>query len=87
MVELIEDTKTHEEFALKRIVCHSPEDQRIALSEVEVHRLVQHPSVLDVVDYDLRGKTDPLHETTSQVLILLPYHHVSAVVNTTLVPY
>ncbi|CAG7728810.1 unnamed protein product [Allacma fusca] len=75
VVELIEDSKTHEEFALKRIICHSPEDQRIALSEVEVHRIVQHPNVLELVDYDLRGKTDPLNDTTSQVLIVLPYFH------------
>jgi len=75
VVDLVEDTRTHENVALKRIVCHSPEDQRIALMEVEMHRQVQHPSVLEVIDYDLRGKSDPIDDTTSQVLILLPYHH------------
>lgn len=72
----MEHTRTHELFALKRIVCHSPEDQKIAMTEVEFHKLVQHPGVLEVVDYDLRKREDPLEEINSEVLILLPYYHV-----------
>lgn len=75
-MELIEDIGNHELYALKRIRCHSSEDQRIAMLEVEAHRSVQHPAVLELIDYDLRGKSDPLEDTTSEVLIVLPYFPV-----------
>ncbi|CAL8107171.1 unnamed protein product [Orchesella dallaii] len=73
-VELIEDAESHELYALKRIRCHSTEDQRIAMTEVEAHRTVKHSGVLELLDYDLRGKSDPLEDTSSEVLIVLPYY-------------
>jgi serine/threonine kinase 16 len=77
-VDLVEDGRTHEEFALKRITCHGTDDQRIAMNEVESHRLLSDPGILEVIDYDLHGKTDPLGNgnSTSELLILLPYHRV-----------
>jgi len=47
------------------------------MSEVEYHRLFSHPGILEVIDYDLRGKNDSLGNSMTEVLILLPYHHVT----------
>lgn len=76
-MELVEDVSSHELYALKRIRCHCSEDQRIAMLEVEAHKNVQHPGVLELVDYDLKGKSDPIEDTTSEVMIVLPYYPVS----------
>ncbi|XP_071454642.1 serine/threonine-protein kinase 16 [Hetaerina americana] len=75
-VELVEDAHTHRTYALKRIICHGPEDQRLALQEVDFHRRFQHPNILECIDAALTGSTvmDATLDSTSQVLILLPYY-------------
>lgn len=35
-VDLVEEAATHKMFALKRLTCHSPDEERIALQEVQV---------------------------------------------------
>ncbi|KAF2354533.1 Protein kinase domain, partial [Trinorchestia longiramus] len=72
-VDLVEDTSTHKMYALKRITCHSPMDQKVALSEVEYHSVLQHPNILPCIASDLVGMPDMLGSKTSQVLLLLPY--------------
>jgi serine/threonine kinase 16 len=76
-VELVEEAQTHSMYALKRIACHSTEDQRIAMNEVESHKSVEHPGVIEMIDYDLKAKIDPLEDLSSELLILLPYYNVS----------
>lgn len=75
-MELVEDSGTHEMFALKRIPCHSPEDQRVSMMEVECHKSVSHPGVMELIDYDLKQKRDPLEDISSELLILMPYYQV-----------
>lgn len=75
-MELVEDARTHEMYALKRIPCHSAEDQRVAMIEVEGHKNVQHPGVMEMIDYDLKAKLDPLEDLASELLILMPYYPV-----------
>ena len=76
-MDLVEDVHSHDLYALKRISCHSREDEKVAMSEVEYHRLLSsHPGVIEVHDFDLKSKTDPLGSSISEVLILLPYYRV-----------
>lgn len=75
-MELVEDARTHEMFALKRIPCHNAEDQKVAMLEVESHKCIQHPGVMELLDYDLKSKVDPLEDLSSELLILMPYYQV-----------
>lgn len=76
-VDLIEDASSHQLYALKRITCHSTEDQRIAMSEVEYGRLLgSHNGIIEVHDCDLKNKTDGLGNELTEVLILLPFYRV-----------
>ncbi|KAL7297877.1 hypothetical protein TKK_0008900 [Trichogramma kaykai] len=74
-VSLIEDNLTHKKYAVKRIVCHSPDDQRLACMEIEYHSIVKHPNVIELVDSDYQGVADPVTNSTSEVLLVLPYYH------------
>ncbi|KAF4521005.1 hypothetical protein B566_EDAN002501 [Ephemera danica] len=76
IVQLVEDTRTYEMFALKRVACHGSSDRRVALREVECHRLLQHPNILPCVDHkivELNGGEAIGGGPTCEVLILLPY--------------
>ncbi|KAA0190147.1 hypothetical protein HAZT_HAZT008793 [Hyalella azteca] len=73
-VDLVEDSSSHKLYALKRITCHSPMDQKVALSEVEYHSVLQHPNILPCIASDLIGMPDMIGSKTSQVLLLLPYY-------------
>uniref|UniRef100_A0A6A7FYQ3 non-specific serine/threonine protein kinase n=2 Tax=Hirondellea gigas TaxID=1518452 RepID=A0A6A7FYQ3_9CRUS len=72
-VDLVEDTLSHRLYALKRITCHSPMDQKLALCEVEYHSVLQHPNILTCSGSDLVGMPDMIGSKTSQVFLLLPY--------------
>lgn len=48
-----------------------------ALSEVEYHKALCHPNIVECIDSDLVGVPDLIGNKTSQVLILLPYYQVS----------
>lgn len=68
---------THKKYAIKKIVCHSPEDQRLAVKEIEYHSIITHPNVIELVDSAHQGTADPVVNATSEVLLILPYYHVS----------
>ncbi|KAK7071980.1 Serine/threonine-protein kinase 16 [Halocaridina rubra] len=72
-VELVEDATSRKLYALKRITCHSQSDQKIALAEVEYHKALSHPNIIECVNSDLVGVPDIMGNRTSQVLIVLPY--------------
>jgi len=73
-IDLVEDTRTGREFVIKRITCHSTEDQNIAIKEIQMHRQFgDHRNILEVVRSDITGTADIVHNTTSQVNIVLPY--------------
>lgn len=70
---MAENTTTKRQYALKRITCHSKEDETIALREVEIGKLIKHRNVIEVIDYELDGMADIVLNTTSQINIVLPY--------------
>ncbi|XP_012289091.1 serine/threonine-protein kinase 16 [Orussus abietinus] len=72
-VSLVEDAVTHEKYAIKKIVCHGPEDQRLAVKEAEYHLIVKHPNVIECIDSTHKGTADPIVNATSEVLLVLPY--------------
>lgn len=75
-VALVEESLTRRKYALKKIICHSPEDQRLAVREIEYHEIVKHPNVIELIDSDYEGNPDPVFNATSEVLLILPYYHV-----------
>lgn len=70
---MIESPSTKRKFALKRITCHSREDESIAKREIEISKIVHHKNVIDVVDYELKGCADIVLNTVSKLDIVLPY--------------
>lgn len=75
-VSLAEDSLTHKKYAIKKIICHSTDDQRLAFKEVEWHSMIKHPNVIELIDSTSKGTADPVVNSTSEVLLVLPYYHV-----------
>ncbi|XP_072117084.1 serine/threonine-protein kinase 16 isoform X1 [Mobula birostris] len=67
-VDLVESVQDGKFYALKRIICHDKEDRKNALTEVEMHRMFNHPNVLSLEAYSIIDKS-PKCETW----LLLPY--------------
>ena len=76
-VLLVEDTTIHKKYAIKKIICHGLEDQRLAAKEIEYYNLVKHPNIIECIDSTYKGTVDSIVNATSEVLIVLPYYHVS----------
>lgn len=76
VVDLVQDQKTHRGYALKRIICHSKEDERTAMKEAEYHNMFNSPYILECIDVALVESYDGLHPHRSEVLLLLPYYRV-----------
>lgn len=72
-VDLIEDPRTGKLFALKRITCHSIEDQNLARKEIQLHSDLTHRNLLPLVRSATHGSADIVHNTTSDVLLVFPY--------------
>ena len=75
-VDLVEDNNGRK-FALKRIQCHSVEDEKIALKEVEYMRGLHHPNLVALET----AERQPVHSGTrsviSEVNIVMPFYRVS----------
>lgn len=80
-VLLAEDVVTHKKYAIKKIVCYGSEDQQLAGKEVEYYKLIKHPNVIECIDSTRKGTADPILNTTSEVLIVLPYYHKGTLAN------
>lgn len=74
---MAEESLTHEKYAIKKIICHGLDDQRLAVKEIEYHSMLKHPNVIECVDSTHKGTADPVVNATSEVLLVLPYYHVS----------
>lgn len=70
----MESTTTNRRYALKRITCHSTEDQKIAVREIELTRSIKHPNVVEIIDWKLEGEADIVMNAISHMFILLPYY-------------
>lgn len=73
MIDLVESATTKRKYALKRITCHSIDDQKIALREVELTRSIKHSNVIEIIAFELKGDADIVINTISHVYILFPY--------------
>lgn len=60
-------------YAVKSIICHSKEDERIAMQEVEYYRALKHPNLVECIDAALVGSCVGAR-SVSEVRILLPYY-------------
>lgn len=58
---------------MKRITCHSIEDEIIAKREIEITGLVKHENLIHIIDSIINGSADIVINTTSEVLMVLPY--------------
>lgn len=71
-VDLVEGAQDGRFYALKRILCHDREARKEAQTEVEMHRLFNHPNILSLTSHtfmDRGGKCE--------AWLLLPYISVS----------
>lgn len=73
LIDLVEHDTTKRKFALKRITCHSIEDQKYAMREIELTRSIKHSNVVEIIDFELKGDADIVINTISHVYILFPY--------------
>ncbi|XP_039307069.1 serine/threonine-protein kinase 16 isoform X3 [Solenopsis invicta] len=80
-VHLVEDVITHRKYAIKKIICHGSEDQQLAMKEVEYYKLIKHPNVIECIDSSYEGMADPIVNTTSEMLIVLPYYQKGTLAN------
>ncbi|CAH1790280.1 unnamed protein product [Owenia fusiformis] len=79
LVDLVKDKASYREFALKRIQCHSKEDERNTLKEVEYHKQFRHKNLCGCEGSQLKKlrnqnpgaafNTGPI----SEMLIVLPF--------------
>ncbi|XP_008543942.1 serine/threonine-protein kinase 16 [Microplitis mediator] len=74
-VYLVEDALTRRKYAIKKVICHSAEDQQIAAKEIEYHTILKHVNIIECIDSTSKGAADPVINATSQVLLVLPYYH------------
>lgn len=75
---MVEQYGSKKKFAVKKMVCHALEDQKIALQEIEYHSMLTHPNILPCLDHTLTDKgVDPILHNVTVVYMLLPYYSVS----------
>lgn len=74
-VYLVEDTSTHELFALKKIRCpFGAESVQQAMREVDAYRLFSHvPTIISAIDHSVATERGA-DEATKTVYVLLPYY-------------
>jgi len=72
-ISLIEDRRTGKRYALKKITCHSTEDQIQARKEIDFHKRFNHPNILPLIGSDIKGQADIVHNVTSEAFLVLPY--------------
>ena len=74
VIDLVQNNTTKKKYALKRITCHSIEDESVALKEIEVCRQINHPNVIKLVDHVQKGSADIVLNTNSKIFMVLPYY-------------
>ncbi len=71
-VDLVEGAHDGRFYALKRILCHDREGRKEAQTEVEMHRLFNHPNILSLTSHTFMERG-----TKCEAWLLLPYINVS----------
>lgn len=78
VIDLIEDRQTKHQFALKRILCHSEEDERDALKEVHYMNSFRHLNLVPCEAYTTLPVNNHL-TAISEVLIVMPFYRKGSV--------
>lgn len=73
-VDLVQNTTTKKKYAVKRITCHSIEDQKIAMQEINYYKKLRHPNIIELVDSTFKGSADIIIHATSEAFLVLPYY-------------
>ncbi|KAL1500722.1 hypothetical protein ABEB36_006169 [Hypothenemus hampei] len=73
-VELIEHTTTKRKYALKRIKCHSIDDEQLAENEISYCKQLKHPNIIELIDACHKGAADSVIQSTSEAFLVLPYY-------------
>ncbi|XP_069111338.1 serine/threonine-protein kinase 16-like [Argopecten irradians] len=73
-VDLIEDARTHRTYALKRITCHSKDEERTAMQEVELMKTFKHTNLIPLEASSMKqvDKYTKTLDIISEVLIVMP---------------
>ena len=75
VIDLIEDRHSHRLYALKRVTCHSQDDEKRAVHEVELMNAVRHQSLVPCETHAVVPISG--HVTAvSEVLIVMPFYKV-----------
>ncbi|CAH1134166.1 unnamed protein product [Ceutorhynchus assimilis] len=72
-VELVEQASTRKKFALKRIKCHSLDDEKIASNEISFSKKLRHANIIELIDSCIKGSADTVVNSTSEAFLVLPY--------------
>jgi len=76
VIDLIEDKHSHRLYALKRVTCHSRDDEKQAVHEVELMNAVSHRSLVLCEAHAVVPVTGHI-TAVSEVLIVMPYYKVT----------
>ncbi|XP_041367214.1 serine/threonine-protein kinase 16-like [Gigantopelta aegis] len=80
-VDLVEDAHSKQLFALKRITCHTKDEERQAMQEVEIMRTFRHMNIIPLEEYNMVPVN--YHSQTvdivSDVLIVMPYYRKGSI--------
>lgn len=74
MIDLVENTTTKRKYALKRMTCHSKEDEAVVKQEINVMTCIDHKNVIRLIDSMFKGSADIVINATSQVYLILPFY-------------
>jgi serine/threonine kinase 16 len=73
-VQLARDIESGHKVALKRITCHSIEDQNLAKAEIQTMKKLAHENIIKLVGWTMVGEADLIHNRTSEVILVMPYY-------------
>jgi len=77
-VDLVEHSRSHKLFALKRVLCHSKSDQARALKEAEYMRQFSaHVNIISLCGLEVVPVEGRSSSIISRIFILMPYCSVS----------
>ncbi|XP_067938173.1 serine/threonine-protein kinase 16-like [Watersipora subatra] len=74
-VDLVSSARTHKTFALKRVMCHSKEDEKRFLAEVEyMRKFEEHPNIISLEGSEVVAVNNPASSIVSKIYILMPFY-------------
>ncbi|KAL4222069.1 Serine/threonine-protein kinase 16 [Mactra antiquata] len=81
VVDLLEDSRTHTLYAMKRITCHGETDERIAMNEVKIMNSLKHRNIVPLEEHCTItvGHHVQSHDSITEVLIVMPFYRRGSV--------